>query len=67
MIDSIKYIRQGEESKTAYLIINGRIRTVIKCSNGKYEVDHEYGHDDVVGLVGSLIIITECNDIWLNS
>ena len=68
MIDSIKYIRQGEKSKTAYLILNGRIRAVIKYSNGKCEVDSEVGCGDAVGLVGSVAnYYTECNDIWFNS
>lgn len=68
VINSIKYIRQGEESKTAYLILNGRIRTITTHSNGKCQVEYEYGHGDTVGLVGSLAnYYTECNDIWLNS
>ena len=68
MIESIKYIRQGEKSKTAYLILNGRIRVVIEYSNGKREVDCELGHGDAVGLVSSVAnYYTECNDIWFNS
>ncbi|ESO01829.1 hypothetical protein HELRODRAFT_161000 [Helobdella robusta] len=43
--------RQGEKSDCVYIILNGRIRSVIQLASGKKELVGEYGRGELVGLV----------------
>ncbi|XP_019852919.1 PREDICTED: patatin-like phospholipase domain-containing protein 7 isoform X2 [Amphimedon queenslandica] len=43
--------RQGEESTVAYIILNGRLRSVVKNEDGKKELADEYGRGETVGVV----------------
>ena len=45
------YFRQGEESNVAYIILNGRLRSVVKNTEGKKELADEYGRGETVGVV----------------
>uniref|UniRef100_A0A6M2DEI5 Neuropathy target esterase sws n=1 Tax=Xenopsylla cheopis TaxID=163159 RepID=A0A6M2DEI5_XENCH len=43
--------RQGDESDSTYIVLSGRVRSVIKHENGKKELVGEYGKGDMVGIV----------------
>lgn len=43
--------RQDDQSDCTYIILNGRLRSVIRKSNGKKELVGEYGRGDLIGVV----------------
>ena len=43
--------RQGEHSDSLYIILNGRLRSVVTHANGKKELVGEYGRGELVGIV----------------
>ncbi|CAG0919167.1 unnamed protein product [Notodromas monacha] len=43
--------RQGDVSDCTYIILSGRLRSVIQQDNGKKELVAEYGRGDLVGVV----------------
>lgn len=43
--------RQDDESDCTYVVLSGRLRSVITHSNGKKEVVGEYGKGDLIGIV----------------
>lgn len=43
--------RQDEVSDSTYIVLNGRLRSVITHANGKKEVIGEYGKGDLIGIV----------------
>ncbi|XP_068628580.1 neuropathy target esterase sws isoform X1 [Battus philenor] len=43
--------RQDEESGSTFIVLSGRLRSVITHSNGKKELVGEYGKGDLVGIV----------------
>jgi lysophospholipid hydrolase len=43
--------RQGDKSDCTYIVLSGRLRSVITRPNGKKELVGEYGKGDLVGLV----------------
>uniref|UniRef100_A0ABM5FQN8 Patatin-like phospholipase domain-containing protein 6 isoform X5 n=1 Tax=Pogona vitticeps TaxID=103695 RepID=A0ABM5FQN8_9SAUR len=46
--------RQGDKSDCTYIVLNGRLRSVIQKSNGKKELVGEYGRGDLIGVVEAL-------------
>ncbi|MGH0175506.1 UNVERIFIED_CONTAM: hypothetical protein FKN15_070565 [Acipenser sinensis] len=46
--------RQGDQSDCTYIILNGRLRSVIRKANGKKELVGEYGRGDLIGVVEAL-------------
>ena len=46
--------RQGDESDCTYIVLSGRLRSVITHHNGKKELVGEYGRGDMVGIVETL-------------
>lgn len=44
-------LRQDDQSDCTYIILNGRLRSVIRKSNGKKELVGEYGRGDLIGVV----------------
>lgn len=50
--------RQDEPSDCTYIVLNGRLRSVLTHANGKKEVVSEYGKGDLIGIVE---MITESN------
>ncbi|XP_034043190.1 neuropathy target esterase isoform X2 [Thalassophryne amazonica] len=46
--------RQDDKSDCTYIILNGRLRSVIRKSNGKKELVGEYGRGDLIGVVEAL-------------
>uniref|UniRef100_A0A1B6E580 Neuropathy target esterase sws n=1 Tax=Clastoptera arizonana TaxID=38151 RepID=A0A1B6E580_9HEMI len=43
--------RQGDESDSTFIVLSGRLRSVITHDNGKRELVGEYGKGDLVGIV----------------
>lgn len=43
--------RQDDQSDCTYIILNGRLRSVIRKANGKKELVGEYGRGDLIGVV----------------
>ncbi|XP_026288620.1 neuropathy target esterase sws isoform X3 [Frankliniella occidentalis] len=43
--------RQGDESDSTFIVLSGRLRSVITHANGKKELVAEYGKGDLVGIV----------------
>lgn len=50
--------RQDETSDCTYIVLNGRLRSVVTHPNGKKEIVGEYGKGDLIGVVE---MITESN------
>ncbi|XP_078285748.1 patatin-like phospholipase domain-containing protein 6 isoform X1 [Rhinoraja longicauda] len=46
--------RQADRSDCTYIVLNGRLRSVIRKSNGKKELVGEYGRGDLIGVVEAL-------------
>ncbi|KAK2509826.1 LOW QUALITY PROTEIN: hypothetical protein MC885_017495 [Smutsia gigantea] len=46
--------RQGDRSDCTYIVLNGRLRSVIQRGNGKKELVGEYGRGDLIGVVEAL-------------
>ncbi|KAF3844153.1 hypothetical protein F7725_016201 [Dissostichus mawsoni] len=46
--------RQDDQSDCTYIVLNGRLRSVIRKSNGKKELVGEYGRGDLIGVVEAL-------------
>lgn len=45
--------RQDDQSDCTYIVLNGRLRSVIRKTNGKKELVGEYGRGDLIGVVRS--------------
>lgn len=43
--------RQDENSDSTYIVLSGRLRSVVTQTNGKKEIVGEYGKGDMVGIV----------------
>ncbi|GFG31714.1 hypothetical protein Cfor_06274 [Coptotermes formosanus] len=46
-----RQVLQGDESDCTFIVLSGRLRSVITQSNGKKELLGEYGKGDLVGIV----------------
>ena len=46
--------RQGDEANAAYIILNGRVRSVVKKIDGKKELADEFGRGESIGMVGTV-------------
>lgn len=43
--------RQGDEANAAYIILNGRVRSVVRRTDGKKELVNEFGRGETIGVV----------------
>ena len=43
--------RQGDPSDCVYIVLNGRLRSVVQLASGKKELVAEYGRGELVGIV----------------
>lgn len=43
--------RQGEKSDSTFIVLSGRLRSVIMKEDGKKELIGEYGRGDLIGVV----------------
>ncbi|XP_030062468.1 patatin-like phospholipase domain-containing protein 7 [Microcaecilia unicolor] len=46
--------RQGDKSDCTYIVLNGRLRSVIRLDDGKKQLTGEYGRGDLIGVVEAL-------------
>ncbi|KAM8934804.1 patatin-like phospholipase domain-containing protein 7 isoform 2-T2 [Pelodytes ibericus] len=46
--------RQGDKSDCTYIVLNGRLRSVIRKEDGKKQLTGEYGRGDLIGVVEAL-------------
>ncbi|KAM6337160.1 patatin-like phospholipase domain-containing protein 7 isoform 1-T1 [Alca torda] len=46
--------RQGDKSDCTYIVLNGRLRSVIRMEDGKKHLTGEYGRGDLIGVVEAL-------------
>ncbi|XP_074871367.1 patatin-like phospholipase domain-containing protein 7 isoform X2 [Carettochelys insculpta] len=46
--------RQGDKSDCTYIVLNGRLRSVITMDDGKKHLTGEYGRGDLIGVVEAL-------------
>uniref|UniRef100_A0A3B4EYN7 lysophospholipase n=1 Tax=Pundamilia nyererei TaxID=303518 RepID=A0A3B4EYN7_9CICH len=46
--------RQDDKSDCTYIVLNGRLRSVIRKANGKKELVGEYGRGELIGVVEAL-------------
>lgn len=45
------FFRQDEESDSTFIVLSGRLRSVITHPDGKKEIVAEYGKGDLIGIV----------------
>lgn len=45
------YFRQGDKSDSTFIVLSGRLRSVIAKDDGKKELAGEYGRGDFIGVV----------------
>ncbi|XP_032933466.1 patatin-like phospholipase domain-containing protein 7 isoform X2 [Catharus ustulatus] len=46
--------RQGDKSDCTYIVLNGRLRSVLRKDDGKKHLTGEYGRGDLIGVVEAL-------------
>ncbi|XP_009575205.1 PREDICTED: patatin-like phospholipase domain-containing protein 7, partial [Fulmarus glacialis] len=46
--------RQGDKSDCTYIVLNGRLRSVIRMDDGKKHLTGEYGRGDLIGVVRAI-------------
>lgn len=51
MVSLLYIYRQDDQSDCTYIVLNGRLRSVIRKANGKKELVGEYGRGDLIGVV----------------
>ena len=52
------FYRQGDESDCVYIVLNGRLRSVVQLPSKKKELVAEYGRGELVGIVE---VLTQTN------
>lgn len=50
-IDLLYFLRQGDKSDSTFIVLSGRLRSVILKEDGKKELTGEYGRGDLIGVV----------------
>lgn len=48
---SFSVYRQGDKSDSTFIVLSGRLRSVIAKDDGKKELAGEYGRGDLIGVV----------------
>ncbi|XP_030853338.1 patatin-like phospholipase domain-containing protein 7 [Strongylocentrotus purpuratus] len=48
--------RQGDQSQCTYIVLNGRLRSVVQLPSGKRELMGEFGRGEIVGIVEVLTL-----------
>ena len=51
------FYRQDDQSDCTYIVLNGRLRSVIRKANGKKELVGEYGRGDLIGVVRTIDVL----------
>lgn len=58
------FFRQGEKSDSTFIVLSGRLRSVIMKEDGKKELIGEYGRGDLIGVV-RIIMVGEKDRWWI--
>lgn len=59
--------RQGDESDCTFIVLSGRLRSVITRNDGKKQLVGEYGRGDLVGVVETLTRTKRMSTVsWFN-
>uniref|UniRef100_A0A3B3BKE9 lysophospholipase n=1 Tax=Oryzias melastigma TaxID=30732 RepID=A0A3B3BKE9_ORYME len=53
-VEAGRALYQDDQSDCTYIVLNGRLRSVIRKANGKKELVGEYGRGDLIGVVEAL-------------
>ncbi|XP_072285464.1 patatin-like phospholipase domain-containing protein 7 isoform X5 [Pyxicephalus adspersus] len=53
-ISKCHFYEQGDKSDCTYIVLNGRLRSVIRKDDGKKQLTGEYGRGDLIGVVEAL-------------
>ena len=61
------YFRQGEQSNCIYIVLNGRLRSVVTLNDGKKELDREAGRGELVGVVSVCYYVTWLICPWFDA
>lgn len=56
--DCLIVFRQGDKSDSTFIVLSGRLRSVIAKDNGKKELAGEYGRGDLIGVVSGQQLAT---------
>ena len=59
--------RQGEQSNCIYIVLNGRLRSVVTLNDGKKELDREAGRGELVGVVSVCYYVTWLICLWFDA
>lgn len=51
------FLRQGDKSDSTFIVLSGRLRSVIMKDDGKKELAGEYGRGDLIGVVSGDLYI----------
>lgn len=57
-----QFFRQGEKSDSTFIVLSGRLRSVIMKEDGKKELTGEYGRGDLIGVVRTMITRGKADD-----
>lgn len=58
--------RQDDQSDCTYIVLNGRLRSVIRKANGKKELVGEYGRGELIGVVRTRPVVQWHLFHWLD-
>lgn len=60
--DFLIVFRQGDKSDSTFIVLSGRLRSVIAKDDGKKELAGEYGRGDLIGVVSfhRVILFSHC-------
>lgn len=50
---TLDFYRQGQRTDATFIVLSGRLRSVITLKDGRKEVVAEYGKGDLVGIVSN--------------
>lgn len=51
-----EFFRQEEKSDSTFIVLSGRLRSVIMKEDGKKELIGEYGRGDLIGVVRTVMM-----------
>lgn len=57
---SFVFLRQGDKSDSTFIVLSGRLRSVIMKDDGKKELAGEYGRGDLIGVVSGDVCECVC-------
>lgn len=71
MLINVSYVfwgffsRQGDKSDSTFIVLSGRLRSVILKEDGKKELSGEYGRGDLIGVVSITHLLCRLIRTWI--